>query len=190
MGKNKSGKASKAAKTSQASSLAAQYTTSGVRNDPTLGFKIRALLHDLSNLAKNPAAARRLNNTTDEHYISGPYFSTEEAKVVKEAIVDVDFDSTRNPNANHEANYADDLEYGNEEDAETNGYPASRVQGKTVDTAIRILMDNFLEKRKASGDARPCGPHDIAPVYLGLFGITKSELHDQRFLSRLSRSGL
>ncbi|KAH0443815.1 hypothetical protein CcaCcLH18_00641 [Colletotrichum camelliae] len=145
MGKNRSGKASKAAKTSQTSSLAAQCTTSGVRDDPTLGFKIRALLHDLSNLAKDPAAARRLNNTTDEHYISGPYFSTEEAKAVKEAIVDVDFDGTRNPNANYEAEYTNDLEDGNEEDAETSRY-VSRVQGKTVDTAIRMLMDNFLEK--------------------------------------------
>ncbi|KAK2779692.1 C6 transcription factor [Colletotrichum kahawae] len=187
MGKNRSGKASKAAKTSQTSSLAAQCTTSGVRDDPTLGFKIRALLHDLSNLAKDPAAARRLNNTTDEHYISGPYFSTEEAKAVKEAIVDVEFNSHLDPNAQYEYSVTNEPQ---PNDGEVGVSSVSRVRGQTVDAAIRMIMDNFLEKRKSSGDARPCGPHDLAPVYLGLFGIAVADLQDHKFMSRLVRSGV
>ena len=60
----------------------------------------------------------------------------------------------------------------------------------SVEQAIHGAFENFAEKRKASGDARPCGPHDLLPVYCDVFGISKEELRDEKFLSRLRRSGI
>lgn len=62
--------------------------------------------------------------------------------------------------------------------------------GFTVEEAITKELENFFEKRKASGDWRPCGPHDMAPMYLSVFGIDKSEIEDEKFVSRIKRSGL
>jgi hypothetical protein len=70
-----------------------------------------------------------------------------------------------------------------EEDAS----PASLV---TIEEAIKSCLGNFFEKRRASGDARPCGPHDMGLIYLAVFGISKAELKDEKFLSRLRRAGL
>jgi hypothetical protein len=61
---------------------------------------------------------------------------------------------------------------------------------KTVEDAIRERLRTFYDKRKASGDFGPCGPHDMAPVYLSVLGIPCGELEDERFLGRLRRSGL
>lgn len=60
----------------------------------------------------------------------------------------------------------------------------------TVEEAIHQRLANFFEKRRASGDSRPCGPHDMAPIYFSVFGIRKEEMQDRRFLSRVKRSGL
>lgn len=60
----------------------------------------------------------------------------------------------------------------------------------TIEEAIKGCLQNFFEKRRTSGDARPCGPHDMGPIYLAVFGIAKEELKDEKFLSRLRRSGL
>lgn len=60
----------------------------------------------------------------------------------------------------------------------------------TVETAIKSCFQSFFEKRKASGDARPCGPHDMGPIYRAIFMVSKEELKDERFLGRLRRAGL
>jgi hypothetical protein len=60
----------------------------------------------------------------------------------------------------------------------------------TAEEAIKARLAGFLSKRKASGDARPCGPHDLAPVYMRVFGVAKAEIEDERFLRRLRRSGV
>ena len=60
----------------------------------------------------------------------------------------------------------------------------------TVEQALHNRLANFLEKRRASGDARPCGPHDMVPIYSGVFGVAREEMGDERFLSRVRKSGL
>lgn len=64
---------------------------------------------------------------------------------------------------------------------------------ETIEEAIKIRLANFYDKRKASGDFRPCGSHDMVCLfiweYLGVFGIEKRELEDKRFLGRLRRMG-
>lgn len=65
-----------------------------------------------------------------------------------------------------------------------------QTQSITVEQALYYKLANFLDKRKASGDARPCGPHDMVPIYSTIFGVTKEELRDERFLGRLRRSGV
>lgn len=60
----------------------------------------------------------------------------------------------------------------------------------SVEEAIHGAFENFAEKSKASGDARPCGPHGLLPVYCDVFGVSKDELKEEKFLSRLRRSGI
>ena len=59
-----------------------------------------------------------------------------------------------------------------------------------MEEAIHGAFENFAGKRKASGDARPCGPHGLLPVYCDVFGVSKDELKGEKFLSRLRRSGI
>lgn len=61
---------------------------------------------------------------------------------------------------------------------------------KTVEGAIKERLAGFFDKRRASGDSRPCGPHDMAPICEKVFNIEPSELRDERFLSRLRRPRL
>ena len=58
----------------------------------------------------------------------------------------------------------------------------------SVEEAIYRAFENFAEKTKASGDSRPSGPHGLLPVYCDIFGVSKDELKDEKFLSRLRRS--
>jgi hypothetical protein len=58
----------------------------------------------------------------------------------------------------------------------------------TIEQAIEKRLANFIEKKKASSGARPCGPHDLAPVYLATSGLSKEEMRDERFFGRLRRS--
>lgn len=59
-----------------------------------------------------------------------------------------------------------------------------------MEEAIHERLTDFFDKRRASGDARPCGPHDMVPIYATVFGIPKEQLSDERFLGHLRRSGL
>ncbi|KAI9684248.1 MAG: hypothetical protein M1822_005721 [Bathelium mastoideum] len=129
----------------------ASSTLAGLRADSNLWYKICVLNYDLSNPKKDHNSEMRTLCTTDELYISTPYFSPDEATRIKSAILD---------------------------------------DGSTIEQAITSSLTNFFEKRRASGDSRPCGPHDMAPVYRLCFGIEKAEIEDKKFLSRLRRSGL
>jgi hypothetical protein len=57
----------------------------------------------------------------------------------------------------------------------------------TVEEAITSSLANFLEKRKASGDSCPCGPHDMAPIYQQEFGIEKADIEDEKFFEQTSK---
>jgi hypothetical protein len=165
-------------------------TTTAIASDPTLGYKLCVLLYDLVNFVKDPNAERRLNATTDEHYISLPYFSPDEATVVKSAIVDAELSS-------HSlgavvTGYT--TEYSEEQGGEIDGTLAAciidRMEDKTFDGVVRALLGDFVEKRRASGDARPCGPHHLAPMYASIFGISLDKTKDEKFLERLRRTGI
>jgi hypothetical protein len=60
----------------------------------------------------------------------------------------------------------------------------------TIEAAIHATLGSFTDKREASGDYRPCGPHDMVPAFLSCFGIDKAEIADAKFVSRVARSGL
>jgi hypothetical protein len=179
-----------------------------------LWYKIHVLLHDLCNIATDRAAESRTLATTDELYISAPYFTTDEAALVKSTKI--------LPPTLNEIPEFEQLEYeqNNIEEAaspadlimieeatsaadsiivEEATSPADLINIKeatapssliTIEEAIKSCLVNFFEKRRASGDARPCGPHDMGPIYLAVFGISKGELKDEKFLSRLRRTGL
>lgn len=203
MGKQKIGKPQKGAKGAKGAKAALgtpgtpgdlepvasiRLTTSSVRDDDTLGYRTRVLLYDLQNIAKDASSEKRLNLTTDEHYISAPYFCPDQAAMVKAALVDVDLSNHMDPtNASYACEYEGSTDENSSEEISS---LSSRLRNQPLDAAIRAMLDNFLEKRKASGDARPCGPHDLAPVYAALFGIDLAELQNDKFLGRLRRAGV
>lgn len=161
--------------------LASACSVKELVDDPDTGYRARVLLHDLSNVGKDSQCEQRTLSTTHELYISAPYFKDDVAERVRAATVHTPLnispiDATP---GNGDYNDEDLLEKNQEAAGETR-----------LDDAIRNALEGFLKKRKASGDSRPCGPHDLVPIYLAAFGIAKEELLDERFLSRLRRQGL
>ncbi|KAF7546043.1 hypothetical protein G7046_g9424 [Stylonectria norvegica] len=154
-------------------------TTTAVAADPVLGYKIRVLLFDFLNVKKNPDSERRINSTTDEHYISAPYFDERQAAVIKAAVVDVHLSCANGG-------------YDDEAEMDEQGFrsAAAGLESRNFDAALRDLMRTFVEKRRASGDARPCGPHHLAPMYAMLFGIKLDEVQESKILGRLRKSGV
>lgn len=143
-----------------------------LKTDTNLGYKLRVLLYDLRNMVKDRSSEARTLATTHPTYISGPYFTPDEADLVRNTVVIL---------INEDENQEGETTKG--------GDPCPSET--TVEQAIHTRLANFFEKRLASGDARPCGPHDMAPIYEGLFGISKEELQDdEKVLSRLRRCGL
>lgn len=150
--------------------VAGPTSFSAIRQDADLWYRIHVLMYDLSNVTIDPSSERRISATTHELYISEPYFLDSEAKKICTALIDVD----------------DVIDRG--EEAVDNTSVLSK--DVTVEEMIHHFLSDFFDKRKASGDARPCGPHDMVPIYGRVFGIQKEELKDERFLSRLRRSGI
>lgn len=146
-------------------------SVSVLKSNPVILYRIQMLLHDLRNVANDHSAEKRTLSTTNELYLSAPYFTPSQADLVKGAIVE----------EQETSEISDDTV---SQSADVIAKP------QTVEEAIQDRLANFFEKRRASGDARPCGPHDMAPVYEGVFGIDRKELQDERFLSRLRRTGL
>ncbi|KAK0390904.1 hypothetical protein NLU13_0407 [Sarocladium strictum] len=167
---------------SSAQPITTLKTTSSIAKDAMLGHKMRVLLHDFLNVSKDPSAERRINQTTDEHYISLPYFDAAEADIVKTAIVDIAI-SQHFMNAGM---------LGVDDDNVTDSPDAlsGHVLGKPFAEAVREMLKGFIDKRRASQDTRPCGPHHLAPLYASIFGVDLEELKDEKFLRRLRRYGL
>lgn len=156
---------------------AALKTTTAIASDQILGFKVRVLLYDFTSIATDPNSERRINKTTDEHYISSPYFTHAEVDAIKAAKVDLVIDAPMGFGETHTG----------EENTESNH---EELEGASFDTALRKLLERFIEKRRASGDSRPCGPHHLAPMYASLFGIDLNEVKEENFLRRLRKGGI
>jgi hypothetical protein len=150
-------------------------TLSELKGNSDVWYKIHVLIYDLCNIKNDRSSQSRIEHTVDELYISEPYFTTAEAALIKATVVEVT-KSTENIIDN-------EVTLNEEVHSATEDFNA-------VEEAIKGRLSNFYNKRKASGDFRPCGPHDMVPVYLSVFGIPRSELVDKRFLGRLRRSGL
>ena len=150
-------------------------TLSCLREDSDLWYKVHVLLYDLSKVTRDPQSEKRLALTLHPLYMSEPYFSDDESTRILQTIIDSPtyYEATSPPNTS-----------GDDDDGIT------LTKESTIEQAIYDRLTNFLDKRKASGDARPCGPHDLVPIYGAIFGIPKDELEDERFLVRLRRSGL
>ena len=152
----------------------AQTTLSSLRQDTDLWYRICVLLNDLSTSWSDPSAERRVSKTTHKLYIGAPYFSESDAvKMLTTRIGNTAGVATR-------------------EEQQTSGFqetplPSSEIV--TLEDALHTRLAKFLDKRRARGDLRPCGPHNMAPMYMSLLGVTKEELKDKRFLRRLWRCG-
>jgi hypothetical protein len=122
-----------------------------------LWYKIHVLLHDVCNIATDRTAESRTLATTDELYISAPYFTPDEAALVKKTLI--------LPPTLQEIPEFQQLEY-EQNTTEEAASPADLINIKettspssliTIEEAIKGCLQNFFEKRRASGDARPCG---------------------------------
>ncbi|CZT18768.1 uncharacterized protein RCC_04612 [Ramularia collo-cygni] len=134
-------------KTESTAAATSPLTLSELRQNGGLWYKVLVLIYDFQH-QKDAVSKRRTDATVDSTYISAPYFTPEEAEVVKTTLVD---DSV------------------------------------TIVEAIHTALGSFTDKREASGDYRPCGPHDMVPAFLSCFGIDKAEIADERFVSRVAR---
>ncbi|CAO1596948.1 hypothetical protein XANCAGTX0491_000775 [Xanthoria calcicola] len=140
---------------------------SDIRSNPDLWYRIQVLLHDLSNVGHDPSSEKRLSITTNELYISAPYFSEAEATQILSTLIETSIPSDEDSIAH-----------------------SPKILTASIQETIHQRLANFFDKRKASGDSRPCGPHDMLPIYLDVFKLQKQDLKDEKFLGRLRRSGL
>ena len=148
---------------------------SQIRQNDCLWYRLRVLLYDLHNIKRETQSQSRIEQTVDELYISEPYFTALQAGHIKGLLVDIPQSTIQTSSLEQELS-EDKVSF--------------QTQLPSVAEAISGQLSVFYEKRKASGDFRPCGPHDMLPVYQKAFGITRAELEDESFLSRLRRSGL
>ncbi|KAI4146799.1 MAG: hypothetical protein LQ341_001984 [Variospora aurantia] len=139
---------------------------SEIQSNPNIWYRVQVLLHDLSNVGNDIHSEKRLSATTNELYISEPYFTEAEATEILSALVEPT------------------------DRSEESSVPCPSILTATIQDNIHQRLVNFFDKRKASGDARPCGPHDMLPIYLDVFKLQKEDLKNEKFLGRLRRSGL
>jgi hypothetical protein len=158
-------------------------TLSSLREDEDMWYKVRVLIYDLRNMDKDHASEQRTLCTTDELYISAPYFTPAEASRIKKAIVERTARSSS-------LSAVEEQPTGHVSISSAPIEPVHACGTETIEDEIKTRLEGFFEKRRASGDSRPCGPHDLAPIYMAVFGVEQAEIKDERFLSRLRRSGL
>ncbi|TVY88277.1 hypothetical protein LAWI1_G004452 [Lachnellula willkommii] len=144
-------------------------TLSDLQSNFDLWHRILVLLHDLSNIATDRAAEARTLCTTDELYISGPTVVSAPTQDEVPEFEALALDANEPAKAKEKPTLSENM---------------------TIEEAITSCLENFFGKRRASGDARPCGPHDMGPIYREVFGVSKDDLRDEKFLSRLRRLGL
>lgn len=159
-----------------------------LRQELELWYRLHVLLYDLKNVANDPASEKRICSTTNELYISEPYFTDSEAIRIRTAIVDGVL-GNGDEAIDAATNVTAEAEKGDTGLSMSDSTSALNTDA-TVEEVIHTRLSNFFDKRKASGDARPCGPHDMLPIYLSVFNVGMGELKDDRFLGRLRRSGL
>ena len=137
-------------------------TLSDLKQDINLWYKIQVLIYDLCNIKTDPSSESRTLLTTDELYISDPYFTASESALIKATIIQ----DIRNTGVTTET------EETTEEIAAVQGTAASQKLGsltvkrepKKIEEAIKERLAGFFDKRRASGDSRPYGPHNMAPI--------------------------
>ena len=139
---------------------------SDIQSNPDIWYRVQVLLYDLSNVGNDVLSEKRLSATTNEPYISAPYFTEAEATQILSTLVE--------PGSLSKESIA----------------PSPNVRTTTIQDTINQRLANFLAKRKASGDPRPCGPHDMLPIYLDVFKLRRGDLKKKKFIARLRKSGL
>ncbi len=170
-----------------------RHTTSKItlfelREHENIWYKLKVLIYDFSNIKNDSASVARLERTVDEVYISEPYFTFSEASLVKNTLAKRCLDETGEAEELESSTVSETI--ASAQETRMKDGPPSVGEVETIEEAIKRRMSAFYDKRNASGDFRPCGPHDMVPVYLTVFGIDKRELMDERFLGRLKRSGI
>ncbi|KAL8684605.1 MAG: hypothetical protein Q9218_008220 [Villophora microphyllina] len=138
-----------------------------LRQEYDLWFSLKYLIYDLNNI-NDPTSALRLGLTVHPLYISEPYFSSTDATRILSITIDHQL-----PVPSDSSDDADAEDAPDDTPPMDDGPLLLTSSILTVESALHERLKGFLEKRKASGDARPCGPHDMFPIYCEVFGISK-----------------
>jgi hypothetical protein len=121
-------------------------TVSSLREDENLWYKVRVLIYDLRNMDKDHASEQRTLCTTDELYISAPYFIPAEASRIKKAIIER---TARSSSLN-----ADEGQPRDDVSSISALIEPGHVGGtETIEGEIKTRLVTFFEKRRASGDS-------------------------------------
>lgn len=100
-------------------------------------------------MVRDSLLGKRISSTIHPLYNSDLYFSESEATRILTAVIDdsakVEAMSPTKPSKNYDE--------------------SKTSKAVTVEEDVYDRLSNFLDKRKASGNARPCGPHDMVPIY-------------------------
>ncbi|CZT51462.1 uncharacterized protein RSE6_12609 [Rhynchosporium secalis] len=127
----------------------------------------------------------------DELYIGKPYFHGVTADLIKEILVPISYAPEEIDDEELERPSEPIKSAGSKgvEKASVSIESKSEPKMETIEQAIKRRMANFYNKRRASGDFRPYGPHDLLPVYLKVFGINERESYDSNFTLRMRKCG-
>lgn len=71
----------------------AKPTLSELMQNFNLWYKLHVLIYDLRNINSDHSSESRTLRTTDELYISGPYFTPSESNLIKATVVEESSDS-------------------------------------------------------------------------------------------------
>ncbi|KAI4251195.1 MAG: hypothetical protein L6R35_007614, partial [Caloplaca aegaea] len=99
---------------------------SEIQSNPDIWYRVQVLLHDLSNVGNDIHSEKRLSATTNELYISKPYFTEAEATQILSALVEPT------------------------DRSEESIIPSPSILTATIQDTIHQSLVNFFDKRKAS----------------------------------------
>ena len=133
----------------------------GDTTSPTLWYRIHVLLHDLSNF-NHPASQKRLGKVADPYYIGKPYFTWDEAQLIKRTSA-----------------------------SGVHGRTVEQVVGEKLWEKLERLHRKKRPMSSGGDELRVCAAHDLAPIIARLLQIDLKVLgRDEQFARLVEEHGL
>ncbi|CZT50330.1 uncharacterized protein RSE6_11295 [Rhynchosporium secalis] len=158
-----------------ASSNPHSSTIAELRNNTTIWYKLHVLIYDLRNFSEVETSQLRLDSIADASYLSLPYFTPDEATIIKSSLVD-----TSKPTHPGAKKVKIQDEQQNLKALET-----------VIEETLKERLERRNKKREESGDFRVCAAHDLAPILEKALDIKPKNLaNDKAFVELIEKYGL